>query len=220
MQQGTRLWSGRCSRKCLLCHEIELLSLCNAPTIRDSLLPAPRKSLPTAAILVLSRQLPTRLNAAILNGVLFFSKKVKWLMYTRTGNFPIGWRRRNFNWENDLDGMIAWAKANDLSVIDVGRDGETSGKAVVDAGLKVGTADLPVWEAMISPDKGKRKDAVAQNAEYIKNTAAFGVRNYFMCMLPEKRDGNRAENFGYMVESYSELAPTFEAHDAHLVIEG
>jgi sugar phosphate isomerase/epimerase len=141
-------------------------------------------------------------------------------MNTRTGNFPIGWRRRNFNWENDLDGMIAWAKANDLSVIDVGRDGETSGKAVVDAGLKVGTADLPVWEGMISPDKGKRKDAVAQNAAYINKTAAFGVRNYFMCMLPEKRDLSRTENFGYMVESYGELAPTFEANNGHLVIEG
>ncbi|MBZ0303509.1 MAG: sugar phosphate isomerase/epimerase [Anaerolineae bacterium] len=141
-------------------------------------------------------------------------------MNTRTGNFPIGWRRRNFDWEKNMDPMIAWAKANDLGLIDVGRDGETSAKAVIDAGLKVGSADLAVWEAMISADKGKRKEAVAQNAEYIKNVAALGVSNFFMCMLPENRDGGRAENFGYMVESYGELAPAFEAAGAHLVIEG
>ena len=141
-------------------------------------------------------------------------------MQTRTGNFPIGWRRRNFDWEQDLDGMIAWAKANDLSVIDVGRDGEASAKAVIDAGLKVGSADLTVWQEMISPDKGKRADAVARNAEYVKNVAALGVSNFFMCMLPEDRERPRSENFGYMVESYGELAATFEANNAHLVIEG
>lgn len=141
-------------------------------------------------------------------------------MQTRTGNFPIGWRRRNFDWEQDLDGMIAWAKANDLSVIDVGRDGDTSGKAVVDAGLQVGSADLTVWNEMISADAGKRKAAVAQNAEYIKNVAALGVSNFFICMLPEDRSLPRAESFGYMVDSYGELAATFEANNAHLVIEG
>lgn len=141
-------------------------------------------------------------------------------MKTRTGNFSIGWRRRNFDWEKNLDAMIEWAKANDLDVIDVGRDGETSAKAVIDAGLKVGSADLPVWQEMISPDAGKRKDAVARNAEYINDVAGLGVRNFFMCMLPEDRERPRAENFGYMVDSYGELAAAFEANDAHLVIEG
>ena len=41
-------------------------------------------------------------------------------MKTATGNFPLGWRRRNFAWEQDLDGMIAWARENDLEVIDLG----------------------------------------------------------------------------------------------------
>ncbi|HLV34778.1 MAG TPA: sugar phosphate isomerase/epimerase [Spirillospora sp.] len=141
-------------------------------------------------------------------------------MKTRTGNFPIGWRRRNFDWEKNLDSMIEWAKANELEVIDVGRDGETSAKTVVDAGLKVGSADLPVWQEMISADKGKRREAVARNAEYIKNVAALGVRNFFMCMLPADASRPRAENFGYMVESYGELAPAFESSSAHLVIEG
>ena len=66
-------------------------------------------------------------------------------MKTATGNYPLGWRRRNFSWEQDLSGMIAWALDNDLEVIDLGRDADISTKTVVDAGLRVGSADLPVW---------------------------------------------------------------------------
>lgn len=141
-------------------------------------------------------------------------------MKTATGNFPLGWRRRNFQWEQDLDSMIAWAKDNDLEVIDLGRDADTTTKPVVDAGLRVGTADLTVWEEMISPDASKRNDAVAKNAEYIKACAEAGANVFFMCMLPEDKTLSRAENFGYMVESYSALKPAFEENDAYLVIEG
>lgn len=141
-------------------------------------------------------------------------------MKTATGNFPLGWRRRNFAWEQNLDGMIAWAKDNDIEVIDLGRDGDTSVKSVVDAGLRVGTVDLTVWEEMISPDAGKRQDAVTRNADYVKACVAAGANVFFICMLPEDKSLSRAENFGYMVDSYSELAKTFEDVGAYLVIEG
>jgi sugar phosphate isomerase/epimerase len=39
-------------------------------------------------------------------------------------------------------------------------------------------------------------------------------------MLPEKPDLPRAENFGYMVESFRQLAPVLEENNARLVIEG
>jgi sugar phosphate isomerase/epimerase len=39
-------------------------------------------------------------------------------------------------------------------------------------------------------------------------------------MLPENKDLPRAENFGYMVESFSELAPVLEASQARIAIEG
>ena len=141
-------------------------------------------------------------------------------MKTRTGNFEIGWLRRNYAWEQDLDGIIAWAKANDLNVIDIHRDAPTSAKTITDAGLQVGAADLLAWQPMISPDRGKRADAVAQNAEYIKNSVAAGVRHFFLVMLPEDPALPRSENFGYMVESFSQLVPTFEENAAVLVIEG
>ncbi len=141
-------------------------------------------------------------------------------MKTATGNFPLGWRRRNFGWEQDLDGMIAWAQENALEVIDLGTDSDTTAKPVIDAGLRVGTADLTVWGEMMSPDAGKRRAAVAKNADYIRTCAAVGVQTFFICMIPEDPSRERAENFGYMVESYGELRSTFEENDAYLVIEG
>lgn len=141
-------------------------------------------------------------------------------MKTATGHFPLGWRRRHFAWEQDLDGMIAWAQENDLEVIDLGPDSDVTAKSVIEAGLRVGTADLRVWGEMMSPDAGKRREAVAQNADYIQTCAAAGANVFFICMIPEDPSRERAENFGYMVESYGELRAVFEDNDAYLVIEG
>ena len=141
-------------------------------------------------------------------------------MKTATGNFPLGWRRRNFAWEKDTDSMIAWALDNNLEVIDLGMDADKDVSAVIGAGLRVGSADLCVWQAMMSPDAGQRRDAVAENADYIQRCAAAGAKTFFICMIPEDPSRPRSENFAYMVESYGELRATFEANDAKLVIEG
>jgi len=141
-------------------------------------------------------------------------------MKTATGNFPLGWRRRNYAWEQDLDGMIAWALDNDLEVVDLGQDADRIAGRVVEAGLRIGTADVHVWHEMISPDAAVRREAVARNAEYARACAAAGAVTFFIVMLPEDPSRPRAENFGYMIDSYGELASTFEDCGAHLAIEG
>ncbi len=140
--------------------------------------------------------------------------------HTRTGGFPIGFRRLWFQWHKDLDGLVAWAKENHFGAIDLGMDADQTGGAVVKAGLKLGSVDLAVWQRMISPDKAVREDAIAKNSAYIKACAAFGPMNHFLVMLPEKPELPRKENFGYMVESFRKLAPVLEAHQAKIVIEG
>ena len=141
-------------------------------------------------------------------------------MKTATGNFPLGWRRRNYAWEQDLDGMIAWALENDLEVIDLGTDADSIARTVVEAGLRVGSADLRAWSELMSPDAGQRREAVAQNAEYVRACVAAGAKTFFIVMLPQDPARSRAENFGYMVDSFGELAPAFEDCGARLAIEG
>ncbi|MCA9837083.1 MAG: sugar phosphate isomerase/epimerase [Trueperaceae bacterium] len=141
-------------------------------------------------------------------------------MKTRTGQFPIGFRRMGYDWHKDLDALIAWTKDKGLELIDLGRDGDSAAKTVIDAGLKVGSVDFPEWQGMISADKAKRADAIAKNADYVKTCAAAGATNFFLVMLPEDPAKTRKENFGYMVESFAELAPTLESVGGHVVIEG
>ncbi len=139
---------------------------------------------------------------------------------TRTGGFGIGFRRGGGAWQKDVPALAAWATDNGFECIDVGRDGDRTAAEVVKAGLAVGTADLAEWQGMISPDKAKRREAVARNAAYVRACAAAGASGFFIVMLPEDPARKRKENFGYMVESFAELLPTMAECQARLAIEG
>lgn len=141
-------------------------------------------------------------------------------MKTRTGNYPIGFRRGNGAWQEDLGQLLQWTVQSGLEVIDLRTDGDQLGQQVLDAGLRIGSVDIPDNKGMIAADAGRRKEAIAVNAEYIRNCAKLGSVNHFLVMLPEDPSLPRAENFGYMIESYTELAPVFEEANAKLVIEG
>jgi len=69
-------------------------------------------------------------------------------MRTRTGSFPIGWRRGSGEWQQELDRLLEWAKSHELEVIDLLRDGDQHGRTVLDAGLQIGAVDLPEWQGM------------------------------------------------------------------------
>jgi len=148
------------------------------------------------------------------------SKSKSQVAKTRTGGFPIGFRRMWFDWHKDLKALLAWSREHRFGVIDLGQDADQSAAVAVQGGFRPGSVDLLEWKKMISPEKAVRDDAVARNAAYIKACAAFGPMNHFLVMLPEKPELKRSENFGYMVESFRQLAPALEAHQAKIVIEG
>ena len=139
---------------------------------------------------------------------------------TLTGGFPIGFRYAPLSeWSRDLPGLIRWAKENGFSALDTGRDGADAA-AVVEAGLRSGSADLPEWQGVLSLDAATRRDAVAKNSALVEQNAAAGPLNYFVVMLPEDPDAPPQEVFRTMVDAYTALAPTLEAHNAKIVIEG
>lgn len=141
-------------------------------------------------------------------------------MQTRTGNFPIGFRRGGGEWQKDLAGLLQWASANELEVIDLTRDAAANVGQVVAAGLRVGSVDLPDSRGMIAADPARRAEAIAKNSEHIRTCAEHGAMNHFIAMLPEDPTLPRAENFGYMVESFNELTPLLEELNGRVVIEG
>lgn len=141
-------------------------------------------------------------------------------MKTRTGGYPVGFRQGGGTWRRDADAVIAWMVASELEVIDLGRDADQSAQPYIQAGLRVGSVDLAEWNGMIAADAGQREEAVARNKEYIRSCAAMGMTNFFVVMLPANPALPRADNFRYLVESFSQLVPVLEEHDAHIVIEG
>src|SRR3954470_18843862 len=95
-------------------------------------------------------------------------------MRTRTGTFPIGLRRlAKSPWQRDIPGMLAWAKQRQFELIDLGRDADTCGQQILDAGFGIGSADLPEWHGLLAQDTGQRKAAVQRNVEYIRTCTAL-----------------------------------------------
>ena len=141
------------------------------------------------------------------------------MLATRTGNFPIGFRQGWTDWQKDVNALVQFAKANQIGVIDVGRDVE-SAKKVTAGGLKIGSADLKEWGKLMSPDKGERSAAVEANAAWARDMALAGAKNLFLCMLPDKAERSRADNFKDLVESLTALAPQLEKTGSRLCIEG
>jgi sugar phosphate isomerase/epimerase len=142
------------------------------------------------------------------------------MLSTRTGGFPIGFRRGWSDWQRDLDGMLAWAKENGMAVVDLGGDGDEHAGKVLAAGLAIGSVDLPAWQGLITEDEAEMNAAIEKQAAYIGACAEHGVRNYFAVMLPKDASKSRAENFDLMVKGLSALAPHLEKHNGRLVIEG
>lgn len=142
------------------------------------------------------------------------------MMKTRSGNYSIGFRMRGWTTKVSLSDVLSWTCEVGLGGVDIGKDADHEGRQVLDAGLWIGSADLAEWQGMISPNAETRRAAVAKNVAYIEACASFGPMNYFLVMLPENQALPRDENFGFMVESFSELVPVLEANDAKIVIEG
>ena len=142
------------------------------------------------------------------------------MLSTRTGTFPIGFRRGGSAWQNDLSALAGWARDNQMQVIDITGNPGPGWKAVSQAGLRIGTADALDWKGLLSPDAGRRKDAVQANLQHARACSIAGAKLLFFVALPEKPELPRKENFGFLADSLSALAPELEKLGTTLAIEG
>src|SRR5690606_13991724 len=120
---------------------------------------------------------------------------------TRTGNFPIGFRRGWSDWQKDLGALIEWAAAHDFAALDVGPLPEAELKQIQNAGLTIGSVDLPQpWSALGAADPAARRDAARAAADYISRVAQLGIRNIFAVMFPEDDTKKRCESLDFLVD--------------------
>jgi sugar phosphate isomerase/epimerase len=142
---------------------------------------------------------------------------------TMTGDFPIGFRSGDRDWQENLDEVLAWATAQSFGAIDLRTSRIDQIDRLAQKGVRVGSVDLMEgsgFQALLSPDKAKRAAAVDIARDNIEKGAKAGATIFFTLMLPEDPDRPRAENFGYLTESYASLTNTLESCGAKIVIEG
>jgi len=139
---------------------------------------------------------------------------------TRTGSFPIGFRRGWSDWQKDARQVIAFATQNGFEAIDFGSKQVADIKQAIDAGLRIGSVDLMQWPDLASPDAAKRRAAVEANMSMVKTLVSLGARNFFAVVIPEDKARNRKENFDFAVDGYGQLCAQLSSVDAKLVLEG
>lgn len=141
---------------------------------------------------------------------------------TKTGGFPIGIRMTGEFDKLAAGDVATWATANGFNCIDVGANRLAQVPAFQAGGLPIGTIDLfgPEWFGMMSADAGKRKATVALAQKMIRDSAAAGVKLFFIVMLAEDEKLPRKETFGYMVETYGALRDVLKETNTKLAVEG
>ncbi len=140
---------------------------------------------------------------------------------TRTGSFPIGFRRGWGDWQRDAAGLCRWVSDNGFAFIDTGPLEAAELKAILDSGVGIGSVDLPnPFSDMLSPDAAKRRDTVQKWIAYVRDVVAVGPNVFFTVLLPEDPTLEPIENFKYAVESYGQLCSEIESFGARIVIEG
>ena len=142
-------------------------------------------------------------------------------MATRTGSFPIGFRRASVEWQKDLAKLSKWSKQAGFDVIDfTHRATADDFRTLKEASLSHGAVDLLDFGQIMSKDAGKRKELLEANLAFIKDAAAQGARAFFTVVIPGDHAAKRADNYKLAVECYAPIADACAKAGATLAVEG
>ncbi len=140
---------------------------------------------------------------------------------TRTGSFPIGFRRGWSAWQKDLKQFIDFAVSERFAAVDVGAMELPELKQILDAGLMIGSVDLKQpWKELASADEDKRKSAAEINAAYMRQVAALGISQFFAVALVEDESVPRAQSMTQAIDGYGRLCEQLAGCGARVVFEG
>jgi sugar phosphate isomerase/epimerase len=139
-------------------------------------------------------------------------------MPTRTGGFPIGFRRGGGEWQRDLGVLAQWAKENEFEAIDLGKVTAEDAQTLQNAGLKLGSVDLPT-SGLLDNDAGVRREAIERAVGYVKEATGVGAKAFFLVIIPDA-SLKRSEAYTRAVESYAPIASALAEANASLAIEG
>jgi sugar phosphate isomerase/epimerase len=142
---------------------------------------------------------------------------------TRTGRFPIGFRRMGGKWNESTPKLLAWMRKEKFGVLDLTTQPASEIALLGQQGIALGTIDLHEWSdypRMLARDPAARADAVQKAVARIRSCVAAGARLFFTLMVTPGEGCSDRETFGFMLESYRALIPVLEETGTKISIEG
>jgi len=116
--------------------------------------------------------------------------------------------------------LAAWAKDNGFGAIDIGRPDSQTVQTIRQAGLEVGTFDLPGLHLLLSPDAAQRE----QGAQTIAGAAAqahdLGLTRAFGVLIPPDLGQSRADSFRYWAQGWPKASAALASANIVLALEG
>jgi sugar phosphate isomerase/epimerase len=142
-------------------------------------------------------------------------------MHTRTGNFPIGFRRGWGDWQRgDVGALARWAKESGFESLDLGWATPADIAAVRAAGINVGSCDLLDYSNLLSTNPAKRRELLDRNLAYVKELSAAGCRIFFTVIVPADPARARGDNYRDALDGYAPICQAVAEAGAVMVIEG
>ena len=132
----------------------------------------------------------------------------------------LGVRPSPLRLKQDLPALCAWLAGNGFDSIDLPAPFADALDVCRAHGLVPGSFDLPGVPAVMSPDKGRRREAAAALCQGLEQAAAHGLDTWFVCFLPEDRSRGRAESFRYWADAFPAVAERAADCGIRIAMEG
>jgi len=140
-------------------------------------------------------------------------------MSTRTGSFPIGFRRGWGVWQKETQTLARWATSQGFEALDLITITAQDAAILRAEGLRLGSVDLLDMGKITSSDTAVRKDVASRNLAYIKEATALGAKVFFTIIAGDA-SRKRAENYAIAVEAFGPIATAAAQAGAKIAIEG
>jgi sugar phosphate isomerase/epimerase len=142
-------------------------------------------------------------------------------MRTRTGSFPIGFRRGWSDWQRGSVASLAqWASSVGFELLDVPTIAVAELGDLSKHGIRLGTADLQDFGRLMANDPADRAARIKQNVDHVRMLGAAGIKLFFSVVIPGDPNAKRADNHKLAVETYAPIAEAAASIGGFVVLEG
>jgi sugar phosphate isomerase/epimerase len=119
-----------------------------------------------------------------------------------------------------LSEFAAWCQSVGFGSMDLGGADPERTKAVIDAGLEIGTYDLGGTSLLLSPDAAERQKGIDNGIAALNAIADLGGTRAFCVFFPQDHRQSRRESFANWRDSFPTVAAEAERRGVRIAVEG